>query len=319
MKLQGIVLLGALLAAPVMASAEDYPNRPVTIVVPFAAGGQTDSVARIMGERLQATLDQPFIVENRTGAGGVVGTQSASSAAPDGYTIVMAGPSTMITQPLLNADVQYDVEKDFRPLARIASTSMVFVVNADSPFSSMGELVDHLRSEPLTYGSSGHGSSMHLGTEWFKRIMDVDAIHIPFRGSSQSLLALMGGEIDFLIDPPITTQPLMEEGRLRALAVTARTSDERLANIPTMQEVGVEGYEQLIWNGFMAPAETPDDVVARLETALREILADEAVKSRLASLGLDADFRPGAEFATLLQQERETYAAIIREAGISLE
>ena len=319
MKLRAAILTMALAAMPMFASAEEYPSRPVTVIVPFAAGGQTDSVARIMGERLQVALKQPFVVENRTGAGGVVGTQLAASAAPDGYTIVIVGPSTMITQPLLNPEVQYDVEGDFRPLARVASAPMVFVVNSDSPFSSLGELVDHLRTDQLSFGSSGHGSSMHLSTEWFKNIMGVDALHIPFRGSSQSLLALMGGEIDFLIDPPITAQPLIEDGKLRALAVTARTGDERLADIPTMQEAGVEGFEQLIWNGFMVPAGTPDEVVARLEAAFRDILADDEVKNRLAGLGLEADFRTGEEFTALLREERETYGRIIAEAGITLE
>lgn len=315
-----IAVLGSLLLGVGNAGAQTaYPERPVTIIVPFAAGGQTDAAARILAEGLQKELGKPFIVDNRTGAGGIVGTQAVAAARPDGYTLVIGGPSTLVTQPLLMKSANYDVKKNFVPVAMFAAAPMLLVVNADSEFKSLGGLIEAGRSRELTYGSSGVGSSMHLGTEWFKGLTGIRALHVPFRGSSQSLPALLSRDIDFLIDPPITALPLVEEGKLRALAVTARTSDPKLAGIPTMSDAGARGYEQLIWNSLMAPAGTPSEILDKLDQAVRKVLADPQVSARLQSLSLPAEYRHRDAFAGFLDQESAQYAKIIQDNHIVIK
>jgi tripartite-type tricarboxylate transporter receptor subunit TctC len=301
------------------AVAGSYPERPIRVVVPFAAGGQTDSFARIVGESLQRRLGQPIVVDNRAGAGGVIGTDAVAKAEPDGYTIVVAGPSTIVTQPLLNSSVRYDVRKDFVPIAMVSAAPMLLVVNAKSPYHTLADLVAASKKKDLSYGSSGAGSSMHLGTEWLLKLTGMKAVHVPFRGSSQSLPSLLAGDIDFLIDPPITAYPLVESGQLRALGITTRTTDARLATIPTLAESGASGFDQLIWNGFMAPAGTPSDIVDKLASQLREIVADPEVAKQLDSAGVPAFYMDSKRFAQFLDTEREKYGKIIAEAHIQIE
>ncbi|MRX48893.1 tripartite tricarboxylate transporter substrate binding protein [Paracoccus sp. S-4012] len=317
------ILAGALAAtfamtAPLQAQ-DTYPAGPITLVVPFAAGGQTDSAARVLADALQVELGQPVVVENRTGAGGVVGTQSVATAPPDGYTLVIGGPSTFVTQPLLSKEISYDAEADFAPIAIFAVAPMMFVVNSESPYNTLGDLISQGQSEELTYGSSGVGSSMHLGVEWFKSLTGTQAAHIPYRGSSQSLPALLGGEIDFLIDPPITALPLVEDGQLRALAVTALTDDPRLAEIPAMSDAGAEGYQQMIWNSIMAPNGTPPAIVGKLESAIETILAKPEFAERLQQLSLSARFIPSDELSAFLANERAVYGNVIEQNNISLD
>lgn len=319
MNLNSWAIVGAvLLAFTGSAYPAEFPDHPIALVVPFAAGGQTDSLARIVGENLGRKLGQPVVVENRTGAGGAIGTERVARAEPDGYTIILVGPSNLITQPLLNSSVRYSIDQ-FAPIAMVSVAPMILVVNAKSGYHTLGELIAAGKQKRLTYGSSGTGSSMHLGVEWLLSLTGMAAVHVPFRGSSQSLPALLSGDIDFLIDPPITAYPLVEGGQLRALAVTALTPDERLAAIPTMAASGAPGYEQLIWNGLMAPAKTPKPVIDKLVSALRDIVADPVVVEQLSKAGVPAFYRGPQEFGEFLAQERDKYQKIIESAHITID
>ncbi|MEI5682615.1 tripartite tricarboxylate transporter substrate binding protein [Mesorhizobium sp. CCNWLW179-1] len=318
-KLLTAAILG-LLACTASSFAQDaYPERAVTIIVPFAPGGQTDSAARILGSGLEKTLGKPFVVENKTGAGGVIGTQFAAAAEPDGYTLVVGGPSTLVTQPLLAKNISYNVKVDFVPVANFANATMVLVVKGDSEFKTLGDLIAAGKERDLAYGSSGIGSSMHLGTEWFKHITQMKTVHVPFRGSSQSLVALLGGEIDFLIDPPITAMPLVQDGQLRALAVTGRTPDVKLADLPTMSDAGAPGYQQLIWNSLMAPAGTPPVILDKLDSAIKKVLADPEIIKQLDSLSLPVAYRHRDDFSKFLLEEDALYKKIIDDNKITLD
>nr|WP_256466920.1 tripartite tricarboxylate transporter substrate binding protein [Bradyrhizobium sp. 1] len=276
-------------------------------------------MARIVGEGLQRRLGQPVVVDNRAGAGGVIGTESVVKAAADGYTIVIAGPSTVITQPLLNPSVQYDVSRDLMPIAMLSAAPMLLVVNANTSYKSLSDLIAAAKQKDLSYGSSGPGSSMHLGVEWLLKLTGMKAVHVPFRGSSQSLPSLLAGDIDFLIDPPITAWPLVESGQLRALGITTRTPDPRFTAIPTLAEGGAAAFDQLIWNGLMAPAKTPRSVIDKLASQLREIVTDPAIAEQLDRAGVPAFYLDAEEFSRFIDKERAKYRTIITDSGISIQ
>jgi tripartite-type tricarboxylate transporter receptor subunit TctC len=305
------------LAVPASILADEYPNRMITLVVPFAAGGQADSFGRIIGEGLRKTLKQPVVVENRVGAGGMLGTEAVVRAAPDGYTLVVGVASNIATQPLFSPNLRFDVEHDLAPVALAAASPMLLVVRADSPYKTTADLIEAGRKKDLSYGSSGLGSSMHLGTEWLLNSAKIKATHVPFRGSAQSIPALLSGDIDFLLDPPITAYPLVEAKQLRALAVTVRTADQSFASIPTLAESGFPGFEQRVWAGVLAPAATPPDVIAKIEAAIREIVTDPAVSDRLSKAGLPVFYRDAKGFASLLQEDISRYRKVISDAGLA--
>jgi len=322
------VLAGCMVAAFAQAPAwgqAGYPDRPVRTIVPFEAAGATDIMARALSDRLSRSLGQPFIVENRPGGGGTVGTVLAAQSAPDGYTLFLGQVSSHGIAPSLYARLQYDPLGDFVPVGRIASIPNVLVVKADSPYRSVADVVAAARKQPgrLTFASSGNGTSIHLTGEMFKSKTGIDMLHVPFRGSASAVTALLGGQVDMIFDNLPSSLPHIRSGALRALAVSSAERNPSLPDIPALREVedvpGLKDFLAISWNGVLAPKGTPEPLVARLNTAINEILASDSFKQTLAGIGATPDISTPQEFRTFIQAEIAKWAPVIRDAGARVE
>ncbi|HWH42785.1 MAG TPA: tripartite tricarboxylate transporter substrate binding protein, partial [Usitatibacter sp.] len=279
-----------LLAALPAASAEDdYPNHPVRIVVPFAPGGSTDVVARILADKLQGELKQTFVVENRAGAGGNIGADVVAKSNPDGYTLLMGTTGVLAINNYLYKDMPFDPQRDFAPVSYTSLITNILVVNPNVPAKNVAALVALAKAKPgeLTFASSGAGSSTHLSAELFKSMAGVDIVHVPYKGSSQAITDLMAGHVTMLVDNAPSSLPYVQQGKLRALAVTSLKRMPGLPDVPTLDEAGVKGYESLSWSGIVAPAATPKPVIAKLNAAIERVLAMPDVRKKFADLGVD--------------------------------
>ena len=311
-----VVVLGSLFVLSVW--GQPYPNKTLKIVVPFAPGGSTDIFARLVGERLSASLGQPVIVENRAGASGNIGAEAVAKAAPDGYTLLMATTGVMAINNALFKQMGYDAAKDFEPVVFIASITNVLSVPNDLPAKSVAELVALAKKEPgkLSFASSGAGSSTHLSAELFKSMAGVDVIHIPFKGSGQALIDVVAGRVSMIFDNMPSALPHIRGGKLRALGVTGSRRSGALPEVPTIAEAGVPGYESLSWSGFAAPANTPRDIVQRLNRETGAILATADMRQKLAEQGADAVGGAPEAFAAHIRAEREKWGRLVRERNI---
>jgi len=272
-----------------LAQAQSWPNRPVRFLVPFAAGaGINDIMARLVGQHLGAGLGQPVVIENRAGAGGIAGTEAAAKAAPDGYTFLMTNVS-LITSAYLYSNLSYDPQKDLVPVTLVATSPLILVVNPSVPARSVQEFVAYAKANPgkLNFGSGGVGSTPHLSVELFKSAAGFDAVHVPYKGGAPALNDLIGGQISFMIENMPGTMPFARQGKLRALAITSAERSPLEPALPTMAESGVPGYEVVGWQGLFAPAGTPREIVARLQSETAKALRLPEVRERLAGLGAD--------------------------------
>jgi tripartite-type tricarboxylate transporter receptor subunit TctC len=274
------------LALPASAQAQPYPSRPVILVVPFAAGGSTDVIARVVAEAMRYHLGQGVIVENRAGAGGSIGTAAIAKAPPDGYTIGMGTASTLAINPAAYKNLAYNVLTDLAPVGGIAAVPNIMTVNADVPAKTMAEFVALAKAQPgkFSYGSSGNGSVSHLLGEQFKLATNTDLIHVPYRGIGPALADAVSGQIQVLFDNLPTSLPQVEAGKLRALAVSGPKRSAALPNVPTFAEVGLEDMNWMAFFGIVAPAGTPPAVISRLNTALGRSFSDALVRQRLREL-----------------------------------
>src|SRR5258706_1263210 len=316
----GLLTFLALAIAPFAYAQDDYPNRTVRIIVPFAPGGSTDVVARILADELGPELKQTFVVENRSGAGGNIGADVVAKASPDGYTLLMGTTGVLAINKYLYKEMAFDPERDLVPVSYTSLITNILVVNPQVPANTVSELVALARAKPgaLTFASAGAGSSTHLSAELFKSMAGVDILHVPYKGSSQAITDLMGGQVTMLFDNAPSSIPFVEQGKLRALAVT---STKRLPNLPygpTLDEAGVKGYESLSWSGIMAPAGTPKRVIDKLNAAIEKILRDPDVKQRFASLGVDPVGGPPEAFSRHIRAESEKWARVVKTANITL-
>jgi tripartite-type tricarboxylate transporter receptor subunit TctC len=308
----------ASLASPAL-TQERWPNRVVRIIVPFPPGGGTDLLARLIAQHLQNRLGQPFIVENRAGGAGVVGTHEVARAAPDGYTLAVnsSGPITIFPQLM---SVPYDPLRSFEPVALPAVTPLILVVPPNSPSRSFDELVQRARQEPgrLNLCNIGAGSPSQLVAEMFARAFQLDLTHVPHRGSGPALNDAMGGHCDLLFDSGTSSLPLVRTGRLRALAVTSTRRLSDPADIPTVIESGAPGFEASAWSAMFAPAGTPAEIVDQLNREFRAFMTTPVQQERLAAAGsLALDLSPG-QFAEYLQRETAAWGEVIRTAKIKL-
>ncbi len=296
-------------AAPAWA----YPEREITMIVPFGAGGSTDIVGRIAAQALAERLGVPVVVDNRGGAGGTVGTQYAAQAQPDGYTITVATTSTHVVGPLTVDSVRYDPLEDFAHIGMIAETPYVLTVNPGLGAGSVQELIDLAKAQPgdLNYGSAGQGSTTHLASLMFLAAADIEMEHIPYGSNAEATTALMGDEVQVLVGSMPAVLAQIQAGSIDALAVGTLERSAELADVPTMQEAGVEGYRASLWLGLAAPAGTPDDVIATLSAALNDALTDPAVREQLASNGADPAAMSPSEFRDLIGSELDVYGAIV--------
>jgi tripartite-type tricarboxylate transporter receptor subunit TctC len=314
------VLFFAACAVVQHATAQAWPTKPVRLIVPYAAGGSTDTLARIVGAQLSERLHQQVVIDNRTGAGTIIGTEIAAQAAPDGYTLLMATPP-LVVNPALYPKVPYDTDRDFIAVTNVAGSSNLLVVHPSVPAQSVKELVTVLRDNPgkYNYGSSGVGGASHLATALFTSMARVDAVHVPYKGGAPAVADLVAGRLHFMMANLTTAQSHIKGGRLRGLGVGRATRTPLFPELPTIAEAGVSGYEANNWNGVVAPRNTPRAVVDRLHREIAAVLGDSGTSKRLAAQGLEAIGDTPAEFAAYLRDEAKKWAKVVRTAGIKPE
>lgn len=320
--LAGVALsVGLCLGNASLLHAQDYPSKPVRFVVPFAPGGTTDVLARLVGERLSASLGQQFVVDNKPGAGGNVGTAQVAKAEPDGYTLLMGTVGTHAINASIYPSLPYDPVQDFAPVTLVATVPNVLVVNPEVPANSVAELIALAKEKPgeLNFASSGNGSSIHLSGELFKAMTGVDIVHVPYKGSGPAVIDLLGGQVQMMFDNLPSSAPQIKAGKLRPLGVTSKERSPTLPDVPTIAEAGVPGYEALSWFGVLVPAGTPEAIVAKLRDEIAEALADPAMRERFAELGAVPVGDTPAEFADFISAETAKWAKVVAEAGIKLE
>ncbi|MES2710620.1 MAG: tripartite tricarboxylate transporter substrate binding protein [Pseudomonadota bacterium] len=317
-------LLGAgaaLLAAPgIRAQEAAYPNRPVRIVVAFPAGGSVDIVARLFGAELTRRLGQPFVVDNRSGAGGVVGTEFVAKAPSDGYTLLMAGAGPIVTSPALNSTMPFDSRRDLTPITLIALQPNMLIVHPSLPVQTVQEFIAYARANPgrINYATAGIGSSQHLSAEAFALRAGVRMTHIPYRGGAPGLSDLIAGQVQAMFETIPTALPVVRSNQARALAVTTLNRSSSIPELPTVSESGLPNYEMRGWLGLLAPGSLPAPLVATLDRHVREIMGLPEIVSRLVSLGLELTPSTPASFSAFLDREMETNRAIVTAANITL-
>jgi len=303
------------LGAPLQ--AQDYPNRPIVLVVPYAAGGGNDVMARIVADKMSKTLGQQIVIENRGGAGGTIATRAVAKSAPDGYTLVIGGTGTLAINPTLYPNAGYDPRKDFAPVGLIATGALVVLVHPSVPARSIEELIALARKEPgkLNYASAGPGSGIHLGTELFAGMAGIRFTHIPYRGTAPALNDLLGGHVDIYFSSLPPALGLIAEGKVRALAVTGSRREPALPDLPTVAETGLAGYEAVLHYGIAAPAGTPRPIVDKLNAALREALAAADARAAMASAGVEPMPSTPEDYAADIDREETKWSRIVKESG----
>ena len=307
-------------AAPASA-AQDYPNRPITLIVPYAAGGGNDVMARAAADKMSRTLGQQIIIENRGGAGGSIATRQIAKSAPDGYTLGLGGTGTLAINPTLYAAAGYDPRKDFAPIGLIATSALVICVHPSLPARSIADLIALARKEPgkLNYASAGAGSGIHLGTEYFATMAGIRLTHVPYKGSAPALTDLVGGHVAIYFSSLPPAVGLVKEGKVRALAVTAAKRSEIFPDLPTVAEAALPGYEAVLHYGIVAPAGTPQPIVEKLSAALRAAVMSDDLKERLAKDGAEPLPSTPEEYAADIDREETKWAAIVRKSGAKAE
>ncbi|MEO7404443.1 MAG: tripartite tricarboxylate transporter substrate binding protein [Burkholderiales bacterium] len=294
-----------------------YPVKPVRIVVPSASGGGTDILARVLAQKIGEAFGQQFIVDNRPGAGQMIGIDAVARAPADGYTILMAA-STLALNPLMFAKVPYDAERDFAPITLVATLSNVLTVHPSVPARNVQDLLTLARAQPgrLTYSSAGIGTSPHMSVELFKSMANIDMVHVPYKGTGPAMIDLVAGQVSLTMGNVITALPQIKAGRVRALAVTGPKRTSALPDVPTIAEAGLRGYESVQWYGMLAPALTPREIIARLNAEMVRALGTAEVRERLALDGADAVGGTPEAFAAHIRAEIEKWSRVAKAAGI---
>ena len=314
-------LAGLALGQQALAQAAAWPQKPITFIVPFAAGGGTDAFARPLAQQLDIQLGKRVLIENRAGAGGTVGASVAAKAAPDGYTFFMGAAHHAIA-PSLYPTLDYDIEKDFIPVALIARPPQVVVVNPDKVAAkTLGEFITYLKANPdkLNYGSAGAGTTHHLAGELFKSLAGVKLLHVPYRGAGPAMQDLVAGHVPVVFDGLGSSAPQIKSGQLRALAIAAPKRVAAFPDIPTAAEAGLPGYEVATWYGLFAPKNTPPDVVARMTKELQAAMQTAAIKDAWERNGSDIPDVTGPAFAKMVSAETARWRKVVTEAGVKLD
>jgi tripartite-type tricarboxylate transporter receptor subunit TctC len=323
LKKLGAVLAGlfALFGALAAAQAADYPTRPITLVVGFPPGGASDIMARILTGKLGSLLGQPFIVDNRPGAGGNVAGEFVAHAVPDGYTLLLGNNAILATNISLYSKIGFNPEKDFAPISLIGTQANVLVVNNDVKAHSLVELIALAKANPgkLNFASSGYGLAAHLAGELFKAQAHIDIVHVPYKGSAPALMDVIAGQDQMMFATTSGVMGFLKNGQVRALAVTTLKRTPALPDIPTMDEAGLPGFEATTWHGLVAPAGTPSAVIAALNRAIAETLQDADVQHKLSGLGIDIAPDTPEQFAAYIKAEIPKWAAVIKTSGAKME
>jgi tripartite-type tricarboxylate transporter receptor subunit TctC len=319
MKRRQVLQASALLLLPGLARAQGYPNKPIRYIVPVAAGGGNDMIARVVTQRWSALLGQPFVVENIAGAGGVIASQTTARAAPDGYTLLQAYVATHGTNPATRK-VPYDAVKDFTPIGMIGATPNVLAISATLPSKTVAEFVDYAKKngEKVNYGSAGPGSLTHLTMELFKQETGLTILHVPYKGIAPAINDLLGGQTQAMFPGLAAALPQIRAGKLRALAVTGRERSPQLPDVPTMEQAGFKGFDAMQWYGSAGPANMPDDVVKRLNETQVQVLKDPELREKLAVEAVEPWPMTPAEFGKFIQAEVQRWSALAKARNIQL-
>ena len=319
-RLWAVLLAVASAAASAAACAQDYPARPVTVIVPFSTGSASDVIARFVLERMSATAAQRYVIDNRPAAGGAVGTAAAAKAAPDGYTLLMGASGPLVVAKVLQPGLAYEAERDFDPISLYGRLPNVIVVSTKLPIKSLDELVEYLKRKPgVGYGSVGNGSSQHLAGALFEQLANVQMTHVPYRVTSQLQSDLIGGEVpvSFQLLPNVISA--LKAGQVRALAVANGSRLAALPDVPTAAELGVKGYESSAWFGFVAPRGTPRPIVEKLNGEVLAALADPALRARFVEFGAEPMTSTSDQFGRFIASEVAKWRGIIAKAGIKAD
>lgn len=316
--LQASVLAAGLAAGNAMAQA--WPSKPVTLVVPFATGGTTDVLARAIGQELSKSLGQPVVVENKGGAGATLGADYVAKAKPDGHVLLMGAVHHTIATSVYKK-LGYDFQKDFAPVSTVALVPNVLVVGPGVPAKTVPELLALAKASPgkYTYGSNGNGTGQHLIGSQFEKSAGVQLLHVPYKGSGPLTIDLLGGQVDMSFDtiPPVLSH--IKAGKLRALAVTTKKRSPALPDVPTLDEAGLKGFDQGTWFGVLAPAATPKDIVARLNTEIAKIVKSPEFRKKMEDMGAEPIGNTQSEMAVQIKADTERYATLVKEAKVSID
>lgn len=314
------VMIAVMTATTAVAQTKSaYPSKPIRVLVGFAPGGGSDILSRAVGQKLAERWGQPVVTDNRAGAGGTIALDLAARAAPDGYTLLVISGS-QITNATLVTKVPFDIRAAYAPITQMTSQPYVLLEHPSVPAKSVKELIAYAKANPgkLNYASSGTGSSAHLGMELFKSLAHVDMVHVPYKGSGQALIDLLGGQVQLLLASAISAGPHLKAGKLRALGVTSGKRSPHLPDLPAIAEAGVPGFDVIGWYGLVAPAGTPPVIIAALNREVAQILRTADVQDKLAADGTDAAPGTPAQFRTTIVQEIEKWTQLVRTVGVKL-
>jgi tripartite-type tricarboxylate transporter receptor subunit TctC len=313
--------LFTLLFGSFAATAADYPTRPVSLVVAFTPGGPSDVLARIVGKKLEVLLKQPFVIENRPGAGGNIAAESVARAAPDGYTLLNGNNSILATNASLYKKIGYDAEKDFAPISLLGLQPNILVVNPQVPAKTMAELIALAKQNPgkLNFASSGYGAAAHLAGELFKTEAQIDIVHVAYKGAAPALQDVIAGHVQMMFATSASVIGHIKSGALRPLAVTTLKRTPLLPDVATVDELGIKGFDATTWHGLVAPAGTPKEIIATLHAATMEALKDADVRQQLENLGVDVIGNTPDEFAAYIKSETPKWTAVVKASGAKLD
>ncbi|WP_244788171.1 tripartite tricarboxylate transporter substrate binding protein [Cupriavidus pauculus] len=313
-------LCWSLLAVAPAAGAQDWPTRPIRMVVPYPPGGPTDIVARVVGQKLSERLGQTVVVDNRPGAGGNIGADAVAKSAPDGYTMLVATTAHAINMTLFSKP-GYNTRTDFAPVSMLTSGPLVLVTAPSTPAASVTELIAMARANPgkVTFASSGNGQSTHLAAELFDSMAGVRMTHVPYKGSAPALTDVMAGQATVMFDTMLSAMPFVRDGKLRALAITGATRSPAAPDVPTMAQAGLPGYEATAWNALLVPAGTPAAVQSRLSEALKAVLNQDDVRARFASQGFAATWTSPADTGQFIAREIDKWGKVVKASGATID
>jgi len=314
-----VVALSLVIATPSITQAQNYPNRPIRMVLPFSPGGAADAPGRVLMQKLSEVLGQQVFVDNRPGAGGTIGAASVAKATPDGYTLLLISNTHVISASLYK-NLPYDSVTDFAPVLQFSEAPNVLVVHPSLPVKSVRELIALAKEKPgkIDYASSGNGSSQHLFAALFSSMAGVNMFHIPYKGSAQATTELLGGEVKVGFPGIAGMLQYIKDGRLRALAVTGAKRSPELPDVPTIEEAGLKGYEATLWLGILGPAALPKEIIAKLNTAMSGILKQPDVQHSLRAVGTEIVYRTPGEFGEYVRAEQKKWSTVVKEIGLKV-